>query len=112
MAPVLECLEDGKEFLVVGVVVQLRSSQGPGVECYRTDLSVGAGDRQDTSDSVVRGVRFHDDRGVWNKVSEYGRGSEGVLESIESASTVLREDPRSILPVSRTKQVWYSEHGR
>jgi len=69
MTPVPECLEDGKEFLVVGVVVQLQSSQGPGVECYRTDLSVGAGDRQDTSDSVVRGVRFHDDRGVRNKVS-------------------------------------------
>jgi len=96
MAPVPECLEDGKEFLIVGVIVQLRSSQGPGVECYRTDLSVGAGDRQDTSDSIVRGIRFHDDRGFRNKVSEYGRSGEGVLESIENALTVLGENPRSI----------------
>jgi len=96
MVPVLECLEDGKEFLIVGVVVQLRSSQGPGVEHYQTDLSVRAGDRQDTSDSVVRGVHFHDDRGVRNEVGKDGRGSEGVLESIERASTVLGEDPRSI----------------
>jgi len=96
MAPVLECLKDGKKFLIVGVVVQLWSSQGPGVEHYWTDLSVGAGDRQDTSNSVVRGVRFHNDRGVRNKVSEYECGSEGVLESIESTSTVLGEDPRSI----------------
>jgi len=31
-------------------------------------------------------------------VSEYGHSSEGVLESIERVSTVLREVPRSILP--------------
>jgi len=60
------------------------------------DLSIGAGDRQDTSNGIVRGIRFHNDRGIRNKVSEYGCGSEGVLESIESASTVLGEDPRSI----------------
>ena len=98
MTPVPECLKDSKEFLIVGVIVQLRSSQGLGVEHYQTDLSIGAGDRQDTSDSVVRGVHFHNDRGVWNKVSEYRHGSEGVLESIESALTVLRENPRGILP--------------
>jgi len=50
----------------------------------------------DTSDGVVRGIRFHDDRGVWNKIDEYGYSGEGVFESIESALTVLREDPRSI----------------
>jgi len=43
-----------------------------------------------------RGVRFHDDRGVQNKVSEYGHGSEGMLESIESTLTALRENPRGI----------------
>ena len=31
-------------------------------------------------------------------MSEDGCGSEGMLESIESMSTVLREIPRSILP--------------
>ena len=98
VAPVLECLEDGKEFLIVGVIVQLRGSQGPGVVGNRTNLSVSASDRQDTSDSVVRGISFHDDRGIRNEVSEYGHSGEGVLESIEGMSTVLGEVPRSIFP--------------
>jgi len=98
VAPVPECLEDGEEFLIVGVIVQLRSSQGPGVVGDQTNLSVGAGDRQDTSDSVVGGISFHDNRGIWNKVGEDGRSSEGMLESIERTSTVLREIPRSIFP--------------
>jgi len=96
VAPVLECLEDGKEFLIVGVIVQLRSSQSPGVVCDRTNLSVSASNRQDASDGIVRGICFHDDRGVWNEVGKDGHGSEGVLESIEGTSTVLREIPRSI----------------
>jgi len=99
MAPVLECLKDGKEFLIVGVIVQLQSGQGPGVESDQMDLSVCAGNRQDASNGVVRGICFHDDRGVQNEVGKDGRGGEGVLESVEGT-------------LSRTKQVWYSEHGR
>ena len=98
VVPVLECLEDGKEFLIIGVIVQLWSSQGPGVVDDRTNLSISTSDRQDASNSIVRGISFHDNRGVQNEVSEYGRGSEGVLESIERASTVLGEVPRSIFP--------------
>ena len=80
----------------MGVVVQLQSSQGTGVEHYKMDLSIKAGDRQDTSDYIVRGICFHNDRGVWNKMDKDECSGEGVLESIKSTSTVLGEDPRSI----------------
>ena len=96
VAPVLECLEDGKEFLIVGIIVQLRSSQGPGVVGDRMNLSVGASDRQDASDGIVRGIRFHNDRGVRNEMGKDGCSGEGMLESIEGTSTVLGEVPRSI----------------
>ena len=98
MVPVPECFEDSKQLLIVGVIVQLRGSQSPGVVCDRTNLSIGASDRQDTSDSIVRGISFHNDRGIWNEVSEYGHSGEGVLESVEGTSTVLGEVPRSIFP--------------
>jgi len=98
VVPVPECFEDSKQFFIVGVIVQLWSSQSPGVVRDQTNLSVGASDRQDASDSIVRGISFHDNRGVRNEVSEYGCGSEGVFESIERASTVLGEVPRSIFP--------------
>jgi len=96
VAPVPECLEDGEEFLIMGVIVQLWSSQGPGVVGDRMNLSIGTSNRQDASNSVVRGVSLHDDRGIRNEVSEYGRSGEGVLESVEGTSTVLGEVPRSI----------------
>ena len=98
MAPVPECLKDGEEFLIVGVIVQLWSSQSPGVVGDRTDLSVCASNRQDASDGIVRGIRFHDDRGVQNEVGKDGRSGEGVLERIESMSTVLGKDPRGVFP--------------
>jgi len=98
VVPVPECLEDGKEFLIVGVIVQLRSSQGLGVVGDQTNLSVGASDRQDASDGIVRGIHFHDDRGVWNRMGKDGCSGEGMLESIEGTLTVLREIPRSVFP--------------
>ena len=97
VAPVPECFEDSKQFLIVGIVVQLRSGQSPGVVGDRINFSVGAGNRQDTGDSVVGGIGFHDDRGIQNEVSENGRSSEGMLKCIERTSTVLREVPRGIL---------------
>jgi len=78
----------------MGVVVQLQSSQDLGVVCNWTDLSFGAGNRQDTSDSVVRGISFHDDRGVRNEVSEDQCSGEGMLQSIERISIVLRESSK------------------
>ena len=80
----------------MSVVVQLQSSQSPGVEHYQMNLSIKADDRQDTSDYIVRGICFHNDRGVWNKMDKDGCSGEGVFESIKSTSTVLGEDPRSI----------------
>ena len=62
------------------------------------NFSVHTGDRQDTCDSIVRGIGFHSDRGVWDEVGEDGCSSEGVLEHVEGASTVLREIPGSIFP--------------
>jgi len=98
VAPVLECLEDSKQFPIVGVVVQLQSGQSPGVVGDWTNFSISTGNRQDTGDSIVGGIGFHDDRGIRNEVSENGRSSEGMLKCIERTLTVLGEVPRGILP--------------
>jgi len=62
------------------------------------DLSICTGNRQDASDGVVRGICFHNDRGVWNEVGKNGRSGECMLERIESTSTVLGKDPRGVFP--------------
>jgi len=46
VAPVPECFEDSKQFLIVGVIVQLQSSQGLRAVCDWMDLSIDAGNRQ------------------------------------------------------------------
>jgi len=46
---------------------------------------------------LVRGIGFHDDRGIRNEVSENGHSGEGMLKCIERMSTVLGEIPRGIL---------------
>ena len=97
VAPVPECLEDGKEFLVMSVVVQLWSSQSLRVVGDQTNLSVGAGDKQDASDSIVGGISFHDDRGIWNEVGEDGCSSEGMLESIEGTFNSPRRSSKEHL---------------
>ena len=96
VAPVPESFEDSKQFLIVGVIVQLWGSQSLGVVRDRMNLSVSASDRQDASDSVVRGICFHDDRGVRNEMGKDGRSGEGMFESIEGMLTVLGEVPRSV----------------
>ena len=83
VTPVLECFKDSKQFFIVGVIVQLRSSQGLGVVHKQMDFSIGTGNRQDTGDSIVGGIGFHDDRGIRNEVSENGRIGEGMLKCIE-----------------------------
>ena len=98
MAPVPECFKDGQKLLIMGVVVQLWSSQSPGVVCNQMDFSICAGNRQNASDSVVRGISFNNDRGVQNKMGKDRHSGEGMFESIERMSTVLGEIPRSILP--------------
>jgi len=83
VAPVPECFEDSKQFLIMGVLVHLRSGQSLGVVSDQTDFSVGAGNRQDTGDSIVGGIGFHDDRDIQNEVSENGHSGKGMLKCIE-----------------------------
>jgi hypothetical protein len=40
MSPDLECLKDGQEFFVVGVIVQFRDTEGSGMESNRVNLSI------------------------------------------------------------------------
>ena len=96
MAPVPECLKDGKEFLIIGVIVQFWSSQGLGVECYRTDLSVGAGNRQDTvkSGSTPVGGPV---KSRWKWTKEEGRWLDKGLVWLELVTIWIQRQGRCAL---------------
>ena len=59
MAPLSESLENGKEFLVMCVIIQLRGSESARVESDRTELIVRAVEREDGGDGIVGGICFN-----------------------------------------------------
>jgi hypothetical protein len=95
--PVVESLVNSKEFLIVSVVIEFRSGEGAGIESDGAELAIGAGDGEDSSDSVVGSVGFHSDRGVRNPMGEDRSGGESLLQGVKGGAALLREVPRSVL---------------
>src|ERR1700679_336931 len=91
----------------MGVVVEFRSTESARVECYRANLAGVCLTRQNSAQSVVGGVCFHDDWSVGDPVGEDGGGDEGRLQRIEGFSSVVREIPRNTLPSEAGKRDHY-----
>ncbi|KIK99343.1 hypothetical protein PAXRUDRAFT_790281, partial [Paxillus rubicundulus Ve08.2h10] len=77
---------DGEEFFVMGVIVELQSGEGPGVES----------DGKDASDGIVKGIGLNNDRGIWHPMSKNWSGGEGFFQVLESRPAFVREVPQSI----------------
>ncbi|KIO05557.1 hypothetical protein M404DRAFT_140936, partial [Pisolithus tinctorius Marx 270] len=82
-----ECFKDCKQFLIVGIIVQLWGHQSPAVESNWVDLAITAGDREDASDGIVQSIGLNGDRNPGDEV------------------TFLREVPRS--PLASKLSQWY-----
>ena len=77
--PDMEGLKDSKEFLVMSIVVEFRSTEGAGMESHRVDFSGVGFNQQDGSESVVRGISLNNDRSVQNPMGQDGcRGKCGL----------------------------------
>ena len=63
MSPTLECFEDGQEFFIMDVIIQLCGVEGPGVKSNRMNLIIGWSDhRENGSKDVVQVVGFHNEQ--------------------------------------------------
>ena len=96
--PDLEGFEDGEEFLVVGVVVQLRSGKSAGMESYRMEFTGVRGYRPDSGNSVVGGVGLDGDLSIRFPVVKDRSPSEGLLEGVERFPTIFGEAPGDVFP--------------
>ncbi|KAG6883932.1 hypothetical protein C0993_002736 [Termitomyces sp. T159_Od127] len=103
--PLLEGFDNGKELFVVDVVVELHRDHQAGVEGNGLELITAKVYLQDyTSDGIVRGVAFKDNREGGVKMVEDGGGGEGFFEEGEYALALAVPVPRSVLscePVER-----------
>jgi len=95
--PNLESFKDGKQFLVMCVVVQLRRSESAGVKGNWMNFIIFINNGEDCSESIVQGISFHDELSIGNPMSEDGSGDKCFLERVESIYTGGVELLRNVL---------------
>ena len=87
VSPNLEGFEDGKQFLVMCVVVQLRRSESARVKGNWMNFIIFINNGEDCSESIVRGIGFHNELSIRNTMSEDRGGVKCFLERVESILT-------------------------
>ena len=95
--PNLESFKDGKQFLVMCVVVQLRRSESARVKGNWMNFIIFVNNGEDYSESIVRGISFHNELSIGNPMSEDRCGGKCFLERVESILTERVKLPRNIL---------------
>ncbi|KIO09545.1 hypothetical protein M404DRAFT_131861 [Pisolithus tinctorius Marx 270] len=81
----------------MGIVVEFWCGHGAGVESDWAEFTVGAGDQQNASNGIVRGVSFNCKWSIRDPVSEDRSRAEGILQVEESGVALLGKVPRSTL---------------
>ena len=94
----LESFKDGKQFLVMCVVVQLYHSESARVKGNWMNFIIFVNNGEDCSESIVRGISFHNELSIRNSMSENQSEGECFLERVESILTGGVKLPRNVLP--------------
>jgi len=97
MLPNLESFKDGKQFLVMCVVVQLCRSESVRVKDNWVNFIIFVNNGEDYSESIVRGISFHNELSIGNPMSEDRSGGKCFLERVENILTGGVELPRNVL---------------
>ena len=84
MLPVLESFKDGKQFLVMCIVIQLCRSESAGVKGHQMNFIFFITNGKDCSKSIVQSISFHDELNIKNPMSKNRGESECFFERIES----------------------------
>ena len=93
VVPGPKSLMDSEELLVMGVIVELRSGQSPGIVGDRPSLLVRTMNGENASDGIVGGICLYDDRSIRNPIGEDRSGGEGIFEVLEGGVTGVTEVP-------------------
>jgi len=96
--PNLESFKDGKQFLVMCVIVQLRCSESVGVKGNWVNFIIFVNNRENCSESIVRGISFHNELSIGNPMSEDRCEDKCFLERVESIYTEEVKLPKNVLP--------------
>jgi len=106
VSPNLKSFKDGKQFLVMCVIVQLRRSESVRVKGNWINFIIFVNNGEDCSESIVQGISFHNELSIRNPMSEDRCGGECFLERVESILTGGVELPRSVLLGEVCQLLW------
>ena len=95
--PNLESFKDGKQFLVICVVVQLHRSESVRVKGNWVNFIIFINNGENCSESIVRGISFHNELSIRNLISKDRSRGKCFLERVESILTGGVELPRNVL---------------
>jgi len=98
VSPNLESFKDGKQFLVICVIVQLRCSKSERVKGNWVNFIIFVNNGKDCSKSIVQGISFHDELSIGNLMSKDRSRGKCFLERVESIYTGGVKLPRNVLP--------------
>jgi len=96
VSPNLESFEDGKQFLVMCVVVQLRCSKSARVKGNWVNFIIFVNNGEDYSESIVQGIGFHNELSIRNPMSKDRCGGKCFLERVKSILTGGVKLPRNV----------------
>jgi len=97
VSPNLEGFKDGKQFLVMCVIVQHYHSESVRVKGNWVNFINFVNNGEDCSESIVRGISFHNELSIGNPMSEDRSRGKCFLERVESILTGGVELPRNVL---------------
>ena len=95
--PNLEDFKDGKQFLVMCVVIQLHCSKSAEVKSNWMNFIIFVNNEEDCSKSIVQDISFHDELSIRNPMSEDRCRGKCFLEKVESILTGGVKLPRNVL---------------
>ena len=98
MPPNFEGFKDGKQFLVMCVVVQLRRSESARVKGNWMNFIIFVNNGEDCSESIVQGISFHNELSIGNLMSKNQSEGECLLEKVESITIERVKLSRNVLP--------------
>jgi len=95
--PNLESFEDGKQFLVMCIIVQLHRSKSMRVKGNWVNFIIFIKNGEDYSENIVQGIGFHNELSIGNPISKNRCRDKCFLERVESILTGEVELPRNVL---------------
>jgi len=95
--PNLEGFKDGKQFLVMCVVIQLHCSKSTEVKSNWMNFIIFINNREDCSEGIVQSIGFYDELSIGNLMSKDRSRGKYFLERVESILTGGVKLPRNVL---------------